>query len=264
MSDRLKADVLSAFNGGELTPELSGRVDKEELKFGTRYSSNFVPTHQGGLSKWCGTTKIATIPINVSSEYKLVPFNGASEPLALLFCAGNVYSVCGSEIYLQRFNILPNQISDASYLQINDLIYFASPSAGLYQIQYFGVEDGHHIFNLLENSVKEEPFFPYSWSGNYNKAIRTYGYRDLVTVEAIGAISGYYLKLPERLANPGVGINVLFGDQIMKCITAGTSYNTPSSTVTTGATTIKLIRIRGGVETEVISANVGTRQTIGG
>ena len=137
MSEKLKADVLSAFNGGELTPEVSGRVDKEELKFGTRYSSNFMPTHQGGLSKWYGTTKIDTVPLDISTGYTLVPFDGASEPLALLFTSGKVYAVSGQEVYLQDFTVSDAQIVDVSYLQINDLIYFAGPNSNMFQIQYY-------------------------------------------------------------------------------------------------------------------------------
>ena len=171
MSDKLKADVLSAFNGGELTPELSGRVDKEELKFGTRYVSNFMPMHQGGLSKWYGTSKISTVSSSTVGSYKLVPFNGASEPLALLFCDGKVYAVSQNEVFLQDFSVSQDVVNCLSFLQINDIVYFTNKDSGIFKIQYFGVVNGHHKFILYNVNMKEEPFFPYSWDGNYNKTV---------------------------------------------------------------------------------------------
>lgn len=253
--DKLKADILSAFNGGEITPELSGRVDKEELKFGTRYVSNFLPTPQGGLKKWYGTTKIGTVPVNVSNGYRLIPFDGASEPIALLFVAGNVYAVSNGEIWEQDFHIPLNQILGASYLQINDLIYFANESTPIFQIQYYGLVDGHHTFNLLDSQVKEEPFFPYSWRGNYNRNIKTDGYTGTITMEATDTGSEYKLQLPVKLQAPGAGVNVLFENTITDCISAGDS-TTPSA-VTTGSTKLQLVRIRGGVEEVVYEADLG-------
>ena len=259
MSDKLKADVLSAFNGGEITPELSGRVDKEELKFGFRYSSNFLPTHQGGLKKWYGSYKVATIPLNISSKHVLIPFDGASEPLALLFSGGDVYAVSRNEVWKQLFNVYEDQIADASYLQINDLIYFANPTSPMFQIQYYGLENGHHVFKLKDSVIKEEPFFPYYWRGNYSKNIQTNGYSGVLTAEATSAVAGYVLKLPQRLQNPGAGVNVLFENGPLNCITGGDSWerlNTlvTASDVTGGTTELKLIRVRGGQESVVGSS----------
>lgn len=255
MADKLKADVLSAFNGGEITPELSGRVDKEELKFGTRYVSNFLPTPQGGLKKWYGTTKIGTVPVNVSNGYRLIPFDGASEPISLLFVAGNVYAVSNSEIWQQDFQMPLNQILNASYLQINDLMYFANEDVPVFQIQYFGLVDGHHTFNIMDNPIKEEPFFPYSWRGNYNKNIQTDGYTGTITMQAIDTVSEYTLQLPVRLQAAGAGVNLLFENTITDAITAGDS-DTPS-TVTTGTSKLQLVRIRGGIEEVVYEAEIG-------
>lgn len=260
MTDKLKADILSAFNGGELTPELSGRVDKEELKFGTRYTSNFLPTHQGGLKKWYGTTKVDTVPINVSNGYRVIPFDGASEPIVLLFSGGKVYAVSSSEVWEQDFDLPVNQVLGASYLQINDLIYFANENTGLFQIQYYGIVDGHHTFKMFTNYIKEEPFFPYSWRGNYNKTIRSDGYTGTITLEAIGSTSEYALELPVRLRSVGAGVNVLFENTVSDCITAGDT-DTPSE-VTTGSTVLKLVRIRGGVESDVYTASLGNDVTV--
>lgn len=257
---KLKADVLSAFNGGEITPELSGRVDKEELKFGTRYVSNFLPEHQGGLKKWYGTTKIGTVPVNVSSGYRVIPFDGASEPLALLFCAGNVYSVSMDEIYQQDFNIAANQIIGASYLQINDLIYFTNENTGMFQIQYYGIVNGHHTFKLFSSSIKEEPFFPISWRGNYNRNIKVSGYTGTITMESVDPGNEYFLKLPLKLQNVGAGANILFQNTISDCITGGEESN--PSTVTTGATVVKLIRKRNGVDSVVESHTIGNDETV--
>lgn len=262
MSEKLKADVLSAFNGGELTPEVSGRVDKEELKFGTRYSSNFMPTHQGGLSKWYGTTKIDTVPLDISTGYTLVPFDGASEPLALLFTSGKVYAVSGQEVYLQDFTVSDAQIVDVSYLQINDLIYFAGPNSNMFQIQYYGMENGHHIFKLFNTEMKEEPFFPYSWNGNYNKNLQTDGYTGTVNVTATSAVSGYKLKLPNTIKSPGSELSVTFQDPY-KGISGGNYDGNNASTpytVSIGLTQLTLVRNRGGVESNVISTYIGNQK----
>ena len=263
MSEKLKADVLSAFNGGEVTPEAAGRVDKEELKFATRYVANFLPTHQGGIKKWYGTSKIDNIPVNVSTGYKLIPFNGASEPLCLLFCAGNVYAVSSGEVYQQSFVVTPDQIENTNYLQINDIMYFANGTTPLFQIQYYGIDNGHHIFKLYSAAIKEEPFFPYSWDGNYNQNIQTNGYTGEITVTATNASGGYRLRLPARIQNCGAGVNVLFQDGTNMAITGGniTGGANPSNPVI-GSTELQLVRIRGGVESVEVSSFVGTQQRI--
>jgi len=270
MSDKLKADILSAFNGGELTPDLAGRVDKEELKFGTRYVSNFMPTHQGGLKKWYGTSKIASLPINTASGYKMVPFNGASCPLALLFCNGNVYAVSEGEVYQQSFYVNQDQLVDLSYLQINDIIYFTSPTSGIFKIQYYGMVNGHHKFILYNCNMKEEPFFPYSWDGNYNKTVQTDGYNGVVNVTATSSVSGYRLKLPFRIQNVGSEQNILFQSDPNKAINRGhyilkgnsVLYLDSRNSYTIGDTIISLIRIRGGIESTVFSSYIGVVKEI--
>lgn len=267
MSDvKTKADMLTAFNAGELTPLLAGRVDIQASKIGLRYGSNFLPEHQGGLKKFYGTSKIATVPRGLGapvSRYKLVPFDGADEPLSLLFFGSSVYVVTTSEMYRLAFNIQESQLADCSYLQINDKMFFTSPTGGMFEIDYFGIVNGKHSFGYYDQDFVDVPYFPIGWQGNYYGSVTTEQISgNVYRVTAGNTLTLYALDLPSILVGCASGKNVVFENDTTGCITRGDYSQGGPFDAVMGQSVFSLWRVREGVETQVLSATIGNTQEL--
>lgn len=238
MGDNLHAGVLTSFTGGELTPQLAGRVDKEEMKIGSRYVSNFIPEHQGGLKKFYGSGHIDKITDDVTNGCRMIPFDGCGEPLCLLFTPNKVYCVTRQEKYEVDVQVPLQTVLGASYVQSSDVLYIANESAPQVVITYSGrdPETGHHIFKSDSQRFVTVPFFPLNWQGNYNGLPLTINHSSgHVVITGQQAPGTYSLELPDVLKNAGVGKNV-------------TDENDPSlaimsldKDVSTGATVGRLI-----------------------
>lgn len=262
MGDNLHAGVLTSFSGGELTPQLAGRVDKEEMKIGSRYVSNFIPEHQGGLKKFYGSGNISRITDDITAGYVMVPFDGCGEPLCLLFVPGKVYCVTRSEMYEVSVSVSLQQMLNASYVQANDVLYITSESMGQAVITYAGIdsETGHHKFNSSGQKFVVEPFFPVNWQGNYHGLpIHTSASSGYINITAVLPSVVYAIELPEVLKNCGAGKSVTDVDNSSLGIT---SQHGPGGQKITNATigqcVLELHRIRNDVDTIVSSATIGT------
>lgn len=56
--------IITAFNGGELTPLLDGRVDQDKYFIGCKTLSNFIPTVQGPARRRGGTRRVGGVKTN--------------------------------------------------------------------------------------------------------------------------------------------------------------------------------------------------------
>ena len=261
MADNLHAGVLTSFTGGELTPQLAGRVDKEEMKIGSRYVSNFIPEHQGGLKKFYGSGHIDKITDDVSNGCRMIPFDGCGEPLCLLFTPTNVYCVTRQEKYEVDVQIPLQMVLGASYVQSSDVLYIANENMPQAVITYSGrdAETGHHIFKSDSQRFVTVPFFPINWQGNYNGLPLTIsGSTGHVTITGQETPGTYSLELPDVLKNVGVGKNVTDKDDQSLAITS--MVNNVSTDPTIGRLIIELHRVREGngeaVDTVVKSATI--------
>lgn len=261
MADNLHAGVLTSFSGGELTPQLAGRVDKEEMKIGSRYVSNFIPEHQGGLKKFYGSRGVSRITDDLTAGCRLIPFDGCGEPVCLLFVPGKVYCVTDSDMYEVTVNISLQMILGASYVQSSDVMYITNENMGQAVITYAGKDPdtNHHIFNSSTQKFVVEPFFPVNWQGNYNgmpiNTSASSGHIIISAAQTLPNVCG--IELPDVLKNVGVGKNVTAQNNPTQAITS-VRQNVSAGTITIGTCTLELHRVREGVDTIVKSAKIGT------
>lgn len=259
MAESLHSGVLTSFSGGELTPQLAGRIDKEQLKIGSRYVSNFIPEHQGGLKKFYGSGHIDNVTDDLTSGYRMVPFDGCGEPLCLLFTPSNVYCVTCTDMYPVDVSIALNMMLGASYVQSSDVMYITNENMGQAVITYSGkdTETGHHIFHSDSQKFVTEPFFPLNWQGNYHGSpLHISGSVGYVTITGDSVPSHYSIELPGILKGCGTGKSVTSGTSSALGIT---SYKTSTEYATTiGQCKIELHRVRNGNDEIVKEAYVGS------
>lgn len=254
----LKSNILTNFAGGELGPNVAGRVDSDDLKNGVRYVENFIPQPQGGLKKFYGTRKVATIPGD--GQRVLIPFDGASEPLSLLFANNKMYYLTEFDFVDTGVSIQTSSIVGATYVQINDVIKFASKDL-MFDINYLGNEEGTHEFRIVSPQLTEVPYFPLGWSGNFNHSVVSTGggasddSKEFV-LRVSSAGTEFSLELPPVLVGAGAGKNVVSNIKTSTVIDLGLG-GSPKHTATLGAFEIAFVRIRDGVETELIEGNIG-------
>ena len=258
MAESLHSGVLTSFSGGELTPQLAGRIDKEQLKIGSRYASNFIPEHQGGLKKFYGSGHISDVEESMAAGYRMIPFDGCGEPLCLLFTPSKVYCVTRIEMYEVSISISLQMMLNASYVQSNDVMYITNENMGQAVITYSGrdAETGHHTFSSGEQKFVTEPFFPVNWQGNYNGLpLHTSGSSGYITITGEGMPTVYSIELPDVLKNVGAGKNVTSNEDSTLGIIS--MYRSSGAGATIGSFTVELHRVRGGVDEVVESGNIG-------
>jgi hypothetical protein len=254
----LKSNVITNFTGGELGPNVAGRVDSDDLKSGVRYIENFIPQPQGGLKKFYGTRKIATI--SGSGQKVLIPFDGASEPLSLLFTNNKMYYLTEFEFVDTGISVQTSSVAGASYVQINDVIKFASKDS-MFDINYFGMENSKHKFSIASPDLVEVPYFPLGWSGNFNHSVVSTGggasddSKEFV-LRVASAGTEFSLDLPGVLIGAGAGKNVISNVKSSTVIDLG-PVKTSYYTATIGSFELSFVRVRKGVETELIKGDIG-------
>jgi hypothetical protein len=259
MSEKLRSGVLTSFSGGELTPQLAGRVDKEEMKIGSRYVSNFIPEHQGGLKKFYGSGHVETLTDDLSSGYKMIPFDGCGEPLCLLFVPGKVYCVTRTDAYQVSVSVSLQMIIGASYVQSGDVLYITNENMGMAVITYAGKNDetGHHIFNSSNQTFVNVPFFPASWQGNYNGLpLHTSASEGAIIITGQQLPTIYSIELPDVLKGAGTGKSVTSETDSSLGVTSKYLGNSTGATV--GTFTIELHRVRDGEDELVQKAIIGS------
>jgi hypothetical protein len=254
----LKSNVITSFTGGELGPNVAGRVDSDDLKSGVRHVENFIPQPQGGLKKFYGTRKIATID-GIGTKV-LVPFDGASEPLTLLFANDKMYYLTEFDFVDTGISVQTSSVDGASYVQINDVIKFASKDT-MFDINYLGVEGGGHKFRIAVPELEEVPYFPLGWAGNFNHSVvSTGGGASDASKEFVLSVSSagteFSLELPAVLVGAGAGKNVISNAKSSEVIDLGAGTE-PDYTATVGAFELSFIRVRNGTETELIKGDIG-------
>lgn len=259
MANSTKVDIATAFNAGELTPALAGRVDFQDYKYGMRFVENFLPEVQGGLKKFYGTRKIAVIA--KPDDYVMVPFDALDKPVVLVIHDGAVSVIDGDDYYDTDLTISVAGLKELNWAQSNAIMYFVHPTTAPFSIRCYGRDnDNKLIFRIEEIGFVDVPYFPVGWDGNFNGTITTDGETGTVHLTA-GSTVTLSLKMPDSIANTSGAINVLRGNPVASLVKsiANDNYN-----VTLGATKVQLIRRRNGVETVVTTISTGVQQTVKG
>lgn len=261
MANSTKVDITTAFNAGEFTPALAGRIDFQDYKYSARFVENFLPEVQGGLKKFYGTRKIAVI--NKPDDYLMVPFDALDEPVVLVFHDNAVSVIDGDDYYDTDMSITVAGLRKLNWVQQNSVMYFAHPTTPPFSIRCYGRgDDSKLIFSIEEISFIDVPYFPMEWSGNFNGEITTDAETGTVHVSA-GTTVTLKVKLPDSIAGTSGAINTLrpnAGSGIPVLVKKlGSDY-----TVTLGDTKVQLIRKRNGVESVVTTVSTGVMQVVEG
>ena len=266
MAEQYKPNIATAFTSGELTPALAGRVDIEDYKYGARLIENFIPEVQGGLKKFYGTRNIATI--DSLNDFVMVPFDGADDPIVLLFHDGKI-SVIASDDYYDLEGVVP-QVTNCSLLrwaQMNDKIFFAHPDCPPFTIELLGLNRETKKYEFVASNISDNlisaPFFPLGFTGNYGydpeDFVTASGYKGDITIEAAAVDSYLILKLPDKLKDIVGQRNVLDeANSPTTVLSAGTSSEPKATTV--GTTVISLIKE--GVDEPIKELTIGSVQNL--
>lgn len=254
----LKSGIITSFTGGELGPNVAGRIDSDGLREGTRFVENFIPQPQGGLKKFYGTRKVAEL--SGSGPRILIPFDGASEPLSLLFADNKMYYVTETSfvdtgVYVQTSNVI-----GSSYVQINDVIKFSSKDA-LFEVNYLGLDGASHKFSVSSSEFVDVPYFPLGWPGNFNHTVVSSGggasdNSNEFVLRVASAETEFLIDLPTVLVGAGAGKSVISDETSSIVIDLG-NYAQDSYSFSVGDFEISFVRVRGGEETELITGRIG-------
>ena len=122
--------IQTAFNGGELSPRLNGRIDFEKYKTGCSQLLNMLPTPQGSVIKRSGTRFVAETKTSTTLSV-LIPFRfSTTDAYALEF--GDQYmrvfkngAVVGAPYELVT-PYLQTDVHTLQFAQSADVIYIAS------------------------------------------------------------------------------------------------------------------------------------------
>lgn len=237
--------MTTAFNAGELTPALAGRVDFEDYKYGARLIENFIPEIQGGLKKFYGTRHIATI--DKPNNYIMVPFDGADDPLVLVFHDGTVGCIFADTYYETGINISLPDYTRLRWTQMNDILFFAHPASAPFQIELLGVDRNtkRYVFNYTPTQFQDVPYFPVGWRGNYAGEVTSNGSGAAGTVTELTISAPYkqrslVLSLPQILVGTSGARNVISKNGLVTdVLSAGTSAE-HTGTYKLGETKIEL------------------------
>ena len=134
-----------SFNGGELSPLLSGRIDYPKYSSGCKEMTNFIPTVYGPMTKRPGTRFVE----DLGSEAVLYPFEfSESQAYIFAFKEGviDVYTLDNRLVDDMDVPVsIPSQFTLAEakvlkFAQTGDLVYFTHPRGGIFKVSRTDVD----------------------------------------------------------------------------------------------------------------------------
>lgn len=137
--------ILTAFNAGELSPQLLGRVDLEKYAMGCATVENFIVRPHGGLQRRPGTYYLKEVK-DSSKATRLIPFQYSTEQ-AYVIEMGDVYmrflkDYAQLEVSGAAYEIVSSyaeaDLFDVQYVQDADIMYLTHPSYPPYKLSRTG------------------------------------------------------------------------------------------------------------------------------
>ena len=127
--------LTNAFNAGELTPDLMGRVDLESLKKACRVCRNFLPRTLGGVRRRPGMLYLGEAKYN-TKQCRLLPFNFSTTSRFVLelgdgylrFWKDGALVLSGGVPLELAAPWTEAQLFGIQMVQVNNLIFFTHPS----------------------------------------------------------------------------------------------------------------------------------------
>lgn len=133
--------LVSAFNAGELSPLLYGRVDIQKYPNGCRTLLNFLPKSQGPAVRRPGTRYVANTRSN--SKARLIPFEFSATQSYIIEATDNVFRFFKNGAPIETSPGVPYEIAtlyndtdldNLRWAQSADTLYLAHPSYSVYAL----------------------------------------------------------------------------------------------------------------------------------
>jgi hypothetical protein len=127
--------ILTAFNGGEISPRLYGRVDIAKYASSCRRMENFIPLIEGGVTRRPGTRFIAQA--KGDADARLIPFIFSTEQAYIIEAGPNYFRFYRNGGVVETSPGVPYEIASPygvgdldglRWVQSADVLYLAHPS----------------------------------------------------------------------------------------------------------------------------------------
>lgn len=199
MASDKKVQQITAFNSGEYSDKLAGRVDIESFGKSARYMSNFMAEPTGGIKRFYGTNFIEEI--EEPAQVRLVPFINNYGPMCLVIMLDKTGLIYGTK-YLELDIKIPS-VFDLSLLrwqQVNDRILFVHPSTQPFAIDFYGLDaDMNPRFFQTSILFDDVPYFPIGYSDEYQGFLHADGTTDVIHLTVPDEDNTAELALPPML-----------------------------------------------------------------
>jgi hypothetical protein len=145
-----KVHGIYAFNSGEYSSELAGRVDLESFASSTRYTSNFLTQVSGGIKKFYGTYHITEKTVE-NPNIKMIPFVNKYEPMVFVIFGLEEEDSTGLKVGLihgDEYTDLDIEVpatvvpSELRWQQVNDRLILCHKTVQPFEIDFYG-RDGN-------------------------------------------------------------------------------------------------------------------------
>ena len=151
--------IQTAFNAGEWSPRLAGRVDIGKYKNACNELENFIPMVHGGLVKRPGTRFVYEVK-NSANPTILIPFEYSTDQ-AYILEFGDLYMrvYAGNAIVGAPYEIATPyttaDLDNIQFAQSADVLYIAHPSYAPRKLERTAATP---VFTLTEITFNEPPF----------------------------------------------------------------------------------------------------------
>lgn len=252
-----KLQGFTAFNSGEYSSELAGRVDLESFASSSRYSSNFLTQVSGGIKKFYGTYHITEKTID-DFDIKMIPFINKYEPMVFVVYGAHDEEATGLKvglIYGDNYKDLDIEMpltvkpQELRWQQINDRLVLCHQSVQPFEIDFYGInEDNEYVFDTNVVSFKEIPYFPVGSTDDYKGELWADGISGNITLTLPTNSSGILTYFPSILLSQSTYIRT------SKLQYTGSQYSDRQASVANA--TVVLRRVRSGATTDLVSGVV--------
>lgn len=260
-----KLNMITAFNSGEYSPSMSGRVDYDAFALSSRLLKNFIPEVQGGLKKFYGTKHISTLS-SLPANVLFIPFDGQEQPIILVLYNGTIGVICGDQYFDNQWSYL-NASADLSLVRwqkVNDKLFIVGgKNFKPVEYSFLGIDEyGVPSFRQNEIQFTEPPFYPIGLSNQLTSSpvfVTNTGVGDTIIMTTQSSTSTAYIaiqseyKIPQDVTyDNGAGLTrtAVCGARV---VVTGSSTNPDPSSVITSYNNPQLIIKKNGTTHNTIS-----------
>lgn len=254
-----KVHGIYAFNSGEYSSELAGRVDLESFASSTRYTSNFLTQVSGGIKKFYGTYHITEKTVE-NSNIKMIPFVNKYEPMVFVIFGLEEEDSTGLKVGLihgDEYTDLDIEVpatvvpSELRWQQVNDRLILCHKTVQPFEIDFYGRDgNGEYLFSTTNIAFKEVPYFPVGSTNDYRGSFTASALTGEITLTVTSDDIATYF--PPVLVSQSTFTRTAKIKASM--YSGGLNYKVNNSVA-------YLKRIRNGVETTLASGNVNSYKT---